>query len=51
MVKKNHSYIVTDVCRNAVTGDTFFKLLDMNPGPFKGYRSDRFGIIQGFSVN
>lgn len=50
-VSENNEYIVTEVFRNLVTGDIAYKLMDKNPDPYKGFRSDRFCKLTVFSVN
>ncbi len=50
-VVEKEEYIVTDVFKDLLSGKFSYKILDKNPEPFKGYVSDRFGVISNHSVN
>ena len=52
LLKKGHEYIVVNIFSNILgSGDTAYKLLGINPDPFKGYLSSRFKIMNLHSVN
>jgi hypothetical protein len=50
-IEDNNEYIVTEIYRDLDSGDIAYKLLDKDPKPYKGYRSDRFYRLTVFSVN
>ena len=50
-ITKGEEYIVTNIFVDLVDGSKSYKLLGLEPIPFKGYHSNRFRVSNIVSVN